>query len=351
MSISFTSNFLLNARGLTFADGGGLVWSFNKNTNTLTATGGSGGVLSSVGLADTSTSPILTVGGSPLTANGAINITLKTQAAGLVFAGPATGPNAQPTFRAIVATDVPTLNQNTSGTAANITGTVAIANGGSGQITASAAFNALSPLTTKGDILYASAANTAARLAIGSTGNVLTISGGVPVWGSAVTSIAGTAGQITASASTGAVTLSFPANVVIQNAASGVPFTVGTGAAGSGQANFLTAGANFSIIPNASSGANGVVLQSSFSAGGAGPIILQPGGTTALTANVAGTVTFAGAIGVSGNSPPAQSTGWGTPTNGAVVANYNATAATLLQTADVVAQLLTIFKAVGFLGT
>ena len=36
--------------------------------------------------------------------------------------------------------------------------------------------------TTTGDIIYASAANTPARLGIGSTANVLTVSGGVPVW-------------------------------------------------------------------------------------------------------------------------------------------------------------------------
>lgn len=37
-------------------------------------------------------------------------------------------------------------------------------------------------LTTTGDTYYASAAATPSRLAIGSTGNVLTVSGGVPVW-------------------------------------------------------------------------------------------------------------------------------------------------------------------------
>jgi hypothetical protein len=44
-------------------------------------------------------------------------------------------PNAAdgvPTFRAIVASDIPTLNQNTTGTASNVTGTVAVANGGTG---------------------------------------------------------------------------------------------------------------------------------------------------------------------------------------------------------------------------
>jgi hypothetical protein len=36
--------FFKNARGLTFADGGGMVWSFNALTNTLTGTALGGGV-------------------------------------------------------------------------------------------------------------------------------------------------------------------------------------------------------------------------------------------------------------------------------------------------------------------
>lgn len=45
---------------------------------------------------------------------------------------------------------------------------------------------ALQPGTTLGDLAYSSAtANTNTRLAIGSTGNVLTVSGGVPVWAAA----------------------------------------------------------------------------------------------------------------------------------------------------------------------
>jgi hypothetical protein len=45
------------------------------------------------------------------------------------------GSAGVPTFRSIVAADVPTLNQNTTGTASNVTGTVAIANGGTGATT------------------------------------------------------------------------------------------------------------------------------------------------------------------------------------------------------------------------
>ena len=39
--------------------------------------------------------------------------------------------------------------------------------------------------TTTGDLIYASSANTPARLAIGSSGQVLTVSGGVPTWSAA----------------------------------------------------------------------------------------------------------------------------------------------------------------------
>ena len=38
------------------------------------------------------------------------------------------------------------------------------------------------PMTTTGDVIYSSPGSTPVRLGIGSTGNVLTVSGGVPVW-------------------------------------------------------------------------------------------------------------------------------------------------------------------------
>jgi hypothetical protein len=66
--------------------------------------------------------------------------------------------------------------------AADMTGAIAIANGGTGQTTATAAFNALNPMTTTGDIIYEASATTAARLAIGTTGQVLTVASGIPSW-------------------------------------------------------------------------------------------------------------------------------------------------------------------------
>jgi hypothetical protein len=54
---------------------------------------------------------------------------------------------------AIQAGDVPTLNQNTTGTASNVTGTIAFANGGTGQTTRQDAMDALAGATTSGSYL------------------------------------------------------------------------------------------------------------------------------------------------------------------------------------------------------
>jgi hypothetical protein len=51
---------------------------------------------------------------------------------------------------------------------------LAISRGGTGQTTASAAFDALSPITTKGDLIVGDGANSTARLAVGTNGFVLT---------------------------------------------------------------------------------------------------------------------------------------------------------------------------------
>lgn len=62
--------------------------------------------------------------------------------------------------------------------------TVPISNGGTGQTTATAGFDALSPVTTEGDLIVRGASNNE-RLAIGTEGQVLTVSSGVPAWADA----------------------------------------------------------------------------------------------------------------------------------------------------------------------
>ena len=63
-------------------------------------------------------------------------------------------------------------------------GTLAIANGGTGQTTATAAFDALAPTTTTGDIIYHNGTDNV-RLGVGSDGQVLTVASGTPSWAAA----------------------------------------------------------------------------------------------------------------------------------------------------------------------
>jgi hypothetical protein len=70
-------------------------------------------------------STLLSVSGSPITASGTFTVSLPVRAANLVFAGPDTGADAAPTFRALVATDIPSLDASKI-----TTGILPIARGG-----------------------------------------------------------------------------------------------------------------------------------------------------------------------------------------------------------------------------
>lgn len=59
---------------------------------------------------------------------------------------------------------------------------VSLANGGTGQTSASAAFNALSPITTTGDLIVGNGTNSATRLGIGTAGQVLKSTGTTAAW-------------------------------------------------------------------------------------------------------------------------------------------------------------------------
>jgi len=105
-----------------------------------------------------------------------------------------------------------------------VTGTLPAANGGTAQST-----------YATGDTLYASALNTVSKLTIGSTGQVLTVAGGVPTWATStggVTSFsAGTTGLTPSGVTTGAIVLAGtlgPANGgtgIANNAASTITIT------------------------------------------------------------------------------------------------------------------------------
>lgn len=114
-------DFLIGGTGGAFArlayPGTGMFCpNFSGGTVTWAACPGASGVLSSVGLTMPSG---FTVGNSPLTSNGSIGVTLASQTASYLLIAPTAG--GVPTWRALLAADVPTLNQNTTGTAAKAT--------------------------------------------------------------------------------------------------------------------------------------------------------------------------------------------------------------------------------------
>ena len=212
------------------------------------------------------TLPISSGGTGQTTAPAAITALAGAQVSGRYLRSDGTNT----ALAAIVAADVPTLNQNTTGTADNVTGLVAvanggtgtatpalvagtnvsitgtwpnqtinssgssgtvtsvaasvpaflsvtgspittsgtlaitysgtalpIANGGTGQTTAAASFNALSPVTSTGDLIIGNGTNSATRLAIGANSYVLTSNGTTATW-AAASSGSGTVTSITA---------------------------------------------------------------------------------------------------------------------------------------------------------
>ena len=99
--------------------------------------------------------------------------------------------------------------------------TVPISAGGTGQTTASAAFNALSPITTAGDLIIGNGANSATRLPIGANSYILTSNGTTATWAAAPpsgasisndTSTASNLYPLFSSATTGAPTTIYTSN-------------------------------------------------------------------------------------------------------------------------------------------
>jgi hypothetical protein len=130
-----------------------------------------------------------------------------------------------------------------TGTQFSLTNPVAINLGGTGQTSASAAFNALSPITTTGDLILGNGTNSATRLAIGSNGYLLTSNGTTASWvaapASGVTTFsAGTTGFTPATATSGAITLA--GTLVVGNGGTGVATLTGL-AYGNGTSAFTAA--------------------------------------------------------------------------------------------------------------
>lgn len=107
-----------------------------------------GGTVTSVALA---LPTIFNVSGSPITTSGTLTGALATQTANMVLAGPIGGGADVPAFRALVNSDIPTINL-----LSGVTNTLPVTNGGTGQTSGQSAINALANAggaPTTGDVL------------------------------------------------------------------------------------------------------------------------------------------------------------------------------------------------------
>ena len=199
-----------------------------------------------------------------------------------------------------------TLSLSYSGTA------LPVANGGTGATTASAAFNALSPITNTGDLLVGIGTNSAGNLPIGAANYVLTSNGTTVTWQSP--------GNTVSANSIGTNASFYP--LIISGNTSGAylvdvssPFTMNPATGVLTATTFSGSGASLTNIPNGAlvnssitvTGGTGLgVSGSPVSLGGtvtlsntgvtsivAGTNISVSGATGAVTVNVSGTVASA----------------------------------------------------------
>lgn len=350
MSFNLTKNFLTNARGFQFADGGGATWSFDKNTNTLS----------------------LAVSGTGIVPGSIVNADLANMAASTIK-GNATGSPAAPQDLSVATTKtLLSLNlvENTAlstwAGSANLT-TVGTISSGVWQGTAVDNSHVTATLTGKtynGLTLTAQAVGF--TIAGGTTPETLTVGanasvsgtntgdqtlplGGNPTGNVGLAAVNGTA--VTWMRSDGAPALNvgivptwtgahtFNATVAFRNTASTI--------------SWFGAGAQFGVGIGFVVGQTELITTSTalgIGSAGATALNFYTNSVKALGFDILQKATFAAAIGWNGATPPAQVTGFGTPTGPSVVANFSGTAATNAQMQATIAQILTIMKAHGMLG-
>ena len=301
------------------------------------------------------TSGAVTVAGTLAVANGGTGATSQ-QAAINALAGATTsaqylrGNGTNVVMSGIQAGDVPTLNQNTTGTAANVTGTVAIANGGTGATTNSGARTNLGAttvgsnfftLTNPSAITFPSinADNTVSALDAATFRTAI----GAGTGGGSVTSVSFTGGIVSVANPT-----TTPA-LTVAGSSGGIPyFSSPTGWASSGTLapNALVVGGGAGAAPSTITTGTGVVTAIGNTANTSGGLVTQSGtlaanslllgggASTAISSTTTGTgvVTAlgvntgtAGAFVVNGGALGTPSSGTVTNLTGTASININGT--------------------------
>lgn len=310
----FTRTTLTPGTGISVTNASGSITIAATNAGTVTSVTGTAPVVSSGGA-----TPAISLAAS----YGDTQNPYASKTANYVLAAP-NGSGGAPTFRAIVAADIPTLNQNTTGTAANITATsnstlttlsalslpysqlsgtvptwnqnttgtasnvtgiVAIANGGTGATTASAALTNLGAYPASNPSGYTNNTGTVTSVGQTFTGGLISVSGSpVTTAGTLALTVAGTSG--------------------------GIPyFSSGTAWATSAAlaSNALMVGGGAGAAPSTVTTGTGVVTALGVNTGSAGAVVINGG---ALGTPSGGTLTNATGLplttGVTGILPPAN---------------------------------------------
>jgi hypothetical protein len=268
------------------------------------ATSGGGGTITGV----TATSPVASSGGtapdiSLSSGYGDTQNPYASKTANFFLAAP-NGSSGAPTFRAIVAADVPTLNQNTSGTAAGLSTTLAVGSGGTGVTTTPA----------NGALLIGNGSGyTSSTLTAGSNITITNASGSITIaasggGGGGVTSFETSLNGLTpATTTTGAVTLA--GTLGATSGGTGLS-TYATGdiiyASASNTLNRLTAGSNTQVLTLAGGVPTWAAATGGASGGGSDQVFFVNGQTVTTSYSIP-------------SSKNAMSTGPITVANGAVV--------------------------------
>lgn len=210
-------------QGLFAYDVGGAAWV------DLTASGT--GTVTSVAM----TMPgIFSVAGSPVTGAGTLAVTLATQTANKVFAGPSSGGAAAPTFRSLVAADIPDLSavyQVVGGVAAH-------------ALLSAAHSDTLAGTVVRGDVIIGNATPKWSRLAVGAAYAVLGSDGTDVSWNAAT----GTGNVVRATGPTlVAPALGTITSGVLTNA-TGLPVSTGIAGLGTGVATWLATPSSANLL-------------------------------------------------------------------------------------------------------
>lgn len=121
---------------------------------------------------------VLSVSGSPITSSGTLAVTLATQSANTVFAGPSSGSSSTPAFRGLVAADIPDISSTYLATAGGTVSSLTVSNNliVSGNLTVSGSVTTVSSTTI-------TVADKNIELATGATTDAAADGGGITLKG------------------------------------------------------------------------------------------------------------------------------------------------------------------------